>query len=125
MLTRFEQNDLEALLAEFICERAATCPRANDDDYGIVVGIESSHRSILRSGRFGTGRCGRIGQPVQVVETVMKVTTDLIRRTLVSKLLPYCVIVVERHQLHAVYLLEERGTFVLLENSHLLVVGER
>ena len=47
----FQQNNLETLLAELIRERTATRSRTDNDDYGIVAGIESSHESVLRQVR--------------------------------------------------------------------------
>jgi hypothetical protein len=67
------------------------------------------------------GRGGWLGQPIQVVEAVMKVTADLVRGPFVTELLPDRVIVVERDQLGAVHLLKEWGVLVLLQCSELLV----
>src|SRR5580700_2894923 len=96
MLSRLEQDNLEALLTQLVGQGAAASPGTDDDDYRIVAKCVFDHS--LHLGRLRTRRLRWIGQPFEIVEAMMQVAAHGIRCSLIVQRLEDRRITVERLQ---------------------------
>src|ERR1700730_13747054 len=120
MLSGFEQHNHEAFLAQLVGKSTAARAGTDYDDYRIIAECMLSHSLPLYQLR--TCRLRRVGQPIEIVEAMMDVTTHGIGRSLIFHRFEDGRIAVKRLQFDASNLLKEWSSLDRFEGINLLLV---